>query len=32
MFVKDNKKTVAQYLNSADKGLAAVSFKHVTLV
>ena len=32
MFVKDNKKTVAQYLDSSDKGLKAVSFKHVTLV
>jgi len=32
MFVKDNKKTVAQYLNSSDNGLTALSFKHVTLV
>lgn len=32
MFVKDNKKTVAQYLDSSDKGLKATSFKHVTLV
>jgi elongation factor Ts len=32
MFVKDNKKTVAQYLNNSDKGLEATSFKHVTLV
>jgi elongation factor Ts len=32
MFVKDNKKTVAQYLNDSDKGLKAISFKHVTLV
>lgn len=31
-FVKDNKQTVAQYLNSTDKGLKATSFKHVTLV
>lgn len=31
-FVKDNKKTVKQYLDSTDKGLEAVSFKHVTLV
>ena len=31
-FVKDNKKTVKQYLNDTEKGLEAVSFKHVTLV
>lgn len=31
-FVKDNKQTVAQYLNSTDKGLKATGFKHVTLV
>ena len=31
-FVKDNKKTVKQYLGETDKGLEAVSFKHVTLV
>ncbi len=31
-FVKDNKLTVAQYLNSSEKGLKATSFKHVTLV
>jgi elongation factor Ts len=32
MFVKDNKKTVKQFLDNSDKGLAAVSFKHVALV
>ncbi|MEL7162506.1 MAG: translation elongation factor Ts, partial [Bacteroidota bacterium] len=31
-FVKDNKKTVKQYLNETEKGLAATGFKHVTLV
>ena len=31
-FVKDNKKTVKQYLGETEKGLEAVSFKHVTLV
>lgn len=30
-FVKDNKKTVKQYLNDTEKGLAATGFKHVTL-
>lgn len=30
-FVKDNKKTVKQYLNETEKGLAATGFKHVTL-
>lgn len=31
-FVKDNKKTVKQYLADTEKGLEAVSFKHVALV
>ena len=31
-FVKDNKKTVKQYLNETEKGLVATDFKHVTLV
>ncbi|MEO0732034.1 MAG: translation elongation factor Ts [Bacteroidota bacterium] len=31
-FVKDNKKTVKQFLNDTEKGLAATGFKHVTLV
>jgi len=31
-FVKDNKKTVKQYLSETEKGLEAVSFKHITLV
>ncbi len=31
-FVKDNKKTVKQFLGSTQDGLEAVSFKHVALV
>ena len=31
-FVKDNKKTVKQYLGETEKGLAATDFKHITLV
>lgn len=31
-FVKDNKKTVKQFLAETEKGLEAVSFKHVALV
>ena len=31
-FVKDNKKTVKQFLNDTEKGLVATDFKHVTLV
>lgn len=31
IFVKDNKKTVAQFLDSVEKGLAATGFKHITL-
>lgn len=31
-YVKDNKKTVKQYLADTEKGLVAVSFKHVALV
>ncbi len=31
IFVKDNKKTVAAYLQSIDKNLTVTSFKHVTL-
>lgn len=31
MFVKDNKKTVAQYLTSVDKDLKATGFKHIAL-
>ncbi|NJC26630.1 translation elongation factor Ts [Neolewinella antarctica] len=31
-FVKDNKKTIKQYLNDTEKGLAATGFKHITLV
>lgn len=30
-FVKDNKVTIAQYLQSFDKGLTVTAFKHVTL-
>jgi len=30
-FVKDNKKSVAEYLNSVSKGLSVTAFKHVTL-
>ena len=30
-FVKDNKLTIAQYLQSFDKDLAATGFKHITL-
>jgi len=30
-FVKDNKKSVSEYLNSVSKGLTVTSFKHVTL-
>ncbi len=30
-FVKDNKKTVAQYLNDAEKGLTVTAFKRVSL-
>ncbi len=30
-FVKDNKKSVAEYLNSVSKGLTVTAFKHVTL-
>lgn len=30
-FIKDNKKTVAQYMNDSDKGLTATSFKRVAL-
>lgn len=32
MYVKDNKKTVAQYLTSVDSSLTATAFKHVSLV
>ncbi|PHI19461.1 elongation factor Ts [Lewinellaceae bacterium SD302] len=32
MYVKDSKKTVAQYLTSVEKGLTATAFKHVSLV
>jgi elongation factor Ts len=31
MFVKDNKQTIADYLNSVEKGLKVTDFKHVTL-
>ena len=31
IFVKDNKQTIASYLQSVDKELKAVDFKHVTL-
>ncbi len=31
-FVKDNKVTVAEYLNNTEKGLKATGFKHVALV
>ena len=30
-FIKDNKKTVAQYLNDAEKGLTVTAFKRVSL-
>jgi elongation factor Ts len=30
-FIKDNKKTVAQYMNDSDKGLTATGFKRVAL-
>lgn len=30
-YVKDNKKSVAQYLDSVEKGLKATAFKHVAL-
>lgn len=30
-FIKDNKKTISQYLNEAEKGLTVVSFKRVSL-
>lgn len=30
-FIKDNKKTISQYLTEADKGLTVVSFKRVAL-
>jgi|APLak6261678615_1056124.scaffolds.fasta_scaffold00047_52 elongation factor Ts len=30
-FIKDNKKTIAQYLNDADKGLTATGFKRIAL-
>jgi len=30
-FVKDNKKSVSEYLNSVSKGLTVTEFKHVTL-
>jgi elongation factor Ts len=30
-FVKDNKLTIAQYLQSFDKDLTVTAFKHVTL-
>lgn len=31
MFVKDNKQSIADYLNSVEKGLKVTDFKHVTL-
>ena len=31
MYVKDNKKTITQYLESVDKDLTATGFKHVKL-
>ncbi len=31
MFVKDNKQSIADYLNSVEKGLVVTDFKHVTL-
>jgi elongation factor Ts len=31
LFVKDNSKTVAQYLDSVTKGLTVVEFKRVTI-
>ena len=31
MYVKDNKKTIAAYLNSVEKGLSVTAFKHVEL-
>jgi elongation factor Ts len=30
-FIKDNKKTVAQYMNDSEKGLTATGFKRVAL-
>jgi elongation factor Ts len=30
-YVKDNSKTVADYLSSVEKGLTVTAFKHVTL-
>lgn len=30
-FIKDNKKTVAQYLNDSEKGLTVTSFKRISL-
>ncbi|WP_367393105.1 translation elongation factor Ts [Lewinella sp. LCG006] len=31
MFVKDNKQSIADYLNSVEKGLTVTDFKHVTI-
>ena len=31
VFVKDNKQSIADYLNSVEKGLKVTDFKHVTL-
>ena len=31
MFVKDNKQSIADYLNSVEKGLTVTEFKHVTI-
>ena len=31
-YVRDNKKTIKQFLNDTEKGLAATGFKHITLV
>jgi elongation factor Ts len=30
-FIKDNKKTVAQYMNDSEKGLTSTGFKRVAL-
>jgi len=30
-FIKDNKKTIAQYLNESEKGLTVTSFKRIAL-
>ncbi|OAV43158.1 translation elongation factor Ts [Lewinella sp. 4G2] len=32
MYVRDNKKSIKQFLNETEKGLAATGFKHITLV